>query len=119
VAEAVRKTMLTFTVNSLAQAAAVASLAAEAELLERVEATVKERTRVREALLADGWTVPPTEANFVWLRLGEQTADFAAACTAAGVSVRPFGGEGARVSVGEPEANDIFLAVARAFPHRT
>jgi histidinol-phosphate aminotransferase len=119
VAQAVRKTMLTFTVNSLAQAAAVASLAAEAELLERVEATVKERTRVREALLADGWRVPPTEANFVWLRLGDRTAEFAAACTAAGVSVRPFDGEGARVSVGEPEGNDIFLTVARAFPHRT
>src|ERR1700759_3048267 len=46
VAQAVRKTMLTFTVNSLAQAAAVASLAAEAELLERVEATVKERGQI-------------------------------------------------------------------------
>jgi histidinol-phosphate aminotransferase len=119
VAQAVRKTMLTFSVNSLAQAAAVASLAAEDELLERVEATVKERTRVREALLADGWTVPTSEANFVWLRLGEQTAGFAAACTAAGVSVRAFDGEGIRVSVGEPEANDLFLSVARAFPHRT
>jgi histidinol-phosphate aminotransferase len=115
----VRKTMLTFTVNSLAQAAAVASLAAEAELLERVEATVKERTRIREALLADGWAVPPTEANFVWLRLGDRTADFAAACTAAGVSVRAFDGEGTRVSVGETEANDLFLSVAHDFPHRT
>jgi histidinol-phosphate aminotransferase len=118
VAQAVRKTMLTFTVNSLAQVAAVASLAAEDELLERVEATVKERTRVREALLADGWTVPPSEANFVWLRLGEHTTDFATACHTAGVSVRPFAGEGARISIGEPEANDLFLAVARAFPHR-
>jgi histidinol-phosphate aminotransferase len=119
VAAAVRKTMLTFTVNSLAQVAAVASLAAEDELLERVEATVKERTRVREALLADGWTVPSSEANFVWLRLGEHTADFAAACHAAGVSVRPFAGEGARISIGEPEANDLILAVAHAFPHRS
>jgi histidinol-phosphate aminotransferase len=119
VAQAVRKTMLTFTVNSLAQAAAVASLAAEAELLERVEATVKERSRVHEALLADGWTVPASEANFVWLRLGGHTAAFATACTEAGVSVRPFAGEGARVSIGEPEANDLFLAVARAFPYRT
>ena len=118
VAQAARKTMLPFTVNSIAQAAAVASLAAEAELLERVEATVKERTRVREALIADGWTVPPTEANFVWLRLGEATADFAASCARAGVSVRPFDGEGARVSIAEPEANDTFLAAARAYPGR-
>ncbi|HEX2819202.1 MAG TPA: pyridoxal phosphate-dependent aminotransferase [Streptosporangiaceae bacterium] len=118
VAAAVRMTMLPFTVNSIAQAAAIASLAAEDELLERVELTVKERTRVREALVADGWRVPPTEANFVWLRLGEHTGAFAAACEAEGIAVRPFGAEGARVSIGDAEANDAFLAVARAFPHR-
>jgi histidinol-phosphate aminotransferase len=117
VADAVRKTMLTFSVNSVAQAAAIASLGAESELMERVETTVKERTRVREALIADGWTVPPTEANFVWLRLGEHTTPFARACERAGIAVRPFDGEGARVSLGTPEANDAFLAVAREFPH--
>jgi histidinol-phosphate aminotransferase len=118
VAAAVRKTMLTFTVSSIAQTAAIASLAAEAELLERVETVVKERDRVRSALLADGWTVPPAEANFVWLRLGEHTSPFAEACDRAGVSVRPFAGEGARVSIGTPAANDAFLAVAHAYPHR-
>jgi histidinol-phosphate aminotransferase len=118
VAAAARATMLPFTVNSIAQAAAVASLAAEDELLERVELTVKERTRVREALVADGWAVPPTEANFVWLRLGEHTAGFAAACAAEGIAVRPFASEGARVSIGDAEANDAFLAAARAYPHR-
>ena len=117
VADAVRKTMLTFSVNSVAQAAAVASLAAEAELLERVESVVKERDRVRSALLADGWTVPVTEANFVWLRLGEHTTAFAEACELAGIAVRPFAGEGARVSIGTPEANEAFLATAHAFPH--
>src|SRR5262249_31113298 len=66
VAAAVRTTMLTFSVNSLAQIAAIASLNAEAELFGRVETVVRERDRVRAALLADGWTVPPTEANFVW-----------------------------------------------------
>ena len=119
VAAAVRATMLPFTVNRLAQAAAIASLAAEAELLERVEFTVKERTRVREALLADGWTVPSTEANFVWLRLGEHTPAFAAACAEVGIAVRPFAAEGARISIGDPEANDALLKTARAFPHRT
>jgi histidinol-phosphate aminotransferase len=118
VAAAVRATMLPFSVNSIAQAAAIASLAAEDELFERVEFTVKERTRVREALVADGWAVPPTEANFVWLRLGEHTGTFAAACEADGIAVRPFAGEGARVSIGTAEANDDFLAIARAFPHR-
>jgi histidinol-phosphate aminotransferase len=118
VAEAVRKTMLPFTVNSVAQAAAIASLNAEDELLERVETIVKERDRVSEALRADGWTVPVSEANFVWLRLGDHTTRFAHACEAAGISVRPYAGEGARISIGTTAANDAFLAVASAFPHR-
>jgi histidinol-phosphate aminotransferase len=118
VAEAVRKTMLPFSVSSVAQAAAIASLNAENELLERVEAVVKERDRVCAALRADGWTVPDTEANFVWLRLGDDTTRFAEACEAAGIAVRPFTGEGARVSIGTSAANDAFLAIASAFPHR-
>jgi histidinol-phosphate aminotransferase len=115
VAAAARKTMLTFSVNAVAQAAAVASLAAEGELLDRVELVVAERDRVRSELLAMGWSVPATEANFVWLRLGAETADFANACGSAGISIRPFGGEGARVSIGEKEANDAFLEVAAAW----
>jgi histidinol-phosphate aminotransferase len=31
--------------------------------------------------------------------------------------VRPFAGEGARVSIGEDEANDRLLDLARTFPH--
>jgi len=118
VADAVRKTMLPFTVSSIAQAAAVASLNAEDELLERVESVVKERDRVSAALRADGWSVPDTEANFVWLHLGEHTTRFAQACEAEGIAVRPFAGEGARVSIGSSAANDAFLAMASAFPHR-
>ena len=53
--------------------------------------------------------MPETQANFVWLRLGERTLDFAAACEQAGVVVRPFAGEGVRVTIGETEANDLFL----------
>jgi histidinol-phosphate aminotransferase len=119
VAEAVRKAMLTFTVNSVAQAAAIASLQAEDELLERVETVVKERDRVTGALRADGWTVPETEANFVWLRLGDHTTRFALECEAVGIAVRPFAGEGVRVSIGSPAANDAFLEVARTFPERS
>jgi histidinol-phosphate aminotransferase len=118
VAGAVRKTMLPFAVNAIAQAAAIASLNAEGELLERVAVVVKERARVRDELLAQGWAVPPTEANFVWLRLAEDTQDFALACERAGVSVRTLGAEGARVSIGDHDENDAFLDVARAYPRR-
>jgi histidinol-phosphate aminotransferase len=115
VAAAVRSTMLPFTVNHIGQAAAIASLAAGDELAVRVESTVNERTRVRDELIAGGLTVPPAEANFVWLRLGDRTMEFAAACEAAGIAVRPFAGEGVRVSIGDPEANDAFLQVAKAW----
>lgn len=112
VAAAARKTMLTFSVNAVAQAAAIASLAAEGELLDRVEFVVAERDRVRSELLAMGWSVPPTEANFVWLRLGDDAVKFADACGSVGISIRPFAGDGARVSIGDKEANDAFLDVA-------
>ncbi|MFE4250853.1 histidinol-phosphate transaminase [Streptomyces sp. NPDC056910] len=115
VAAALRKTAVPFGVSQLAQDAAVASLRAEDELLGRVGSLVCERNRVVEALRAQGWTVPETHANFVWLRLGERTADFAAACEQAGVVVRPFAGEGMRATIAETEANDVFLNTAAAF----
>ncbi|MBM7167266.1 histidinol-phosphate transaminase [Streptomyces sp. G44] len=115
VAAALRKTAVPFGVSQLAQDAAVASLRAEDELMGRVGALVAERTRVVEALRGQGWTVPETQANFVWLRLGDRTNDFAAACERAGVVVRPFAGEGMRATIGETEANDVFLAAAEAF----
>jgi histidinol-phosphate aminotransferase len=112
IASAVRACALPFGVSSVAQAAAVASLEREAELLERVEGIVAERGRVVEALRAQGWPVPDAQGNFVWLPLGGRTVAFAAAAEEAGVMVRPFPGDGVRVSVGESAANDVLLAVA-------
>ncbi|MFI5729698.1 histidinol-phosphate transaminase [Kribbella sp. NPDC051587] len=112
VVTAIRKCALPFGVSYVAQAAALASLQAEDELLARVEDLVTERTRVVEALRAAGWRVPDTQTNFVWLDLGEATLDFTAAVQAEGVSIRPFPGDGVRVSIGEREANDLFLKVA-------
>ncbi|PYC67815.1 histidinol-phosphate transaminase [Streptomyces tateyamensis] len=115
VATALRKTAVPFGVSQLAQDAAVASLRAEDALLVRVQALVEERTRVSAALREQGWPLVESQANFVWLRLGERTVDFAAAAGAAGVIVRPFPGEGVRVTIGETAANDLFLSVAEAF----
>ena len=115
-AEALRKTATPFGVNHLAQVAAVASLEAKGELDERVRALVAERSRVVEALRAAGWDVPQSQANFVWFPLGERTPDFVAACEAVGLSVRPYGTDGVRVTIGEPEANDRLIEVAAAFP---
>ena len=115
VAVALRKVRTPFSVSSVAQAAAVAALDSAEELLATCAEVAKERVRVREELLAAGFVVPPTQANFVWLALGEQTRAFAEHCLDHKVVVRPFHPEGVRVTVSTPDENDTFLAAARSF----
>jgi histidinol-phosphate aminotransferase len=110
VAEAARKTFLPFGVSSVAQAAAVAALASEDEVRARCAAVVAERDRLTAALRERGMNVEDSQANFVWLPLGERAVEFAAALESRAVITRPFAGEGARVTVGSPEENDTFLA---------
>lgn len=118
VAAALRKTATPFGVNSLAQAAAVASLDAKQEMQERVDALVEERERVAEGLADQGWKLPPSDANFVWFPLGEESTAFAEACEAAGLMVRQYGDDGVRVTIGETEANTRLLEVAKEFGPR-
>jgi histidinol-phosphate aminotransferase len=115
VAAALRAVSLPFGVSGVAQAAAIASLEAEPALFERVDALVAERARVYAGLREAGWDVPEPQGNFVWFQLGDRTADFAAAADELGIVVRPFAGDGARVSIGEDEANDRLLELARSF----
>ena len=115
VAAALRQTQVPFGVSSVAQAAAIASLAAEDALLERVELLVAERTRVESALAEQGWRLAPSQANFVWLRLGDRLDEFVAACEAVNLAVRPYGQDGVRITIGETEANDRFLVVSADF----
>lgn len=117
IAEALRKTAIPFGVNSLAQVAAIASLEAFDELDIRVKELVSERARVVAALEKQGWEIPQTDANFVWFPVGERTAEFAAACQAAGLTVRPYGTDGVRATIAEREANDRLLEVTATFPH--
>lgn len=116
VAAQLRKACLPYSLSTVAQAAALAALKAQDQLLAQVDETVAERARVRQALLAAGWDIPRSEANFLWLRLGEASADFARSCARAGIHVRTFPGEGVRVSVGSQADNDAFLAAAVAWP---
>jgi histidinol-phosphate aminotransferase len=115
VATALRKVSSPFSVSTLAQAAAIAALDDAEALLASCAGVIEERVRVRDALLAAGYTVPPTQSNFVWLSLGERTAPFAAHCLDHKVVVRPFHPDGVRVTVTTPEENDVFLAAARSF----
>jgi histidinol-phosphate aminotransferase len=112
VATAVRKTQTPFSVSGLAQECAIAALGDDAEVVRRAALTVAERERVSARLEELGYDVAPSQANFLWLVLGEDAASLAERSAAAGVIVRPFPGEGVRLTVGLPEENEKFLGVA-------
>ncbi|SON59955.1 Putative phenylalanine aminotransferase [Mycobacterium simulans] len=112
---ALDKVYVPFTATSVSQAAAIASLDAADELLARTDAVVAERTRVSAELRAAGFTLPPSQANFVWLPLGPRTRDFVEQAANARIVVRPYGTDGVRVTIGAPEENDAFLRFARSW----
>jgi histidinol-phosphate aminotransferase len=109
---ALMKVHIPFSVNRIAQAAAIASLEARHELLDRTDNVIIERGRIRDALLAAGYRVPPSESNFVWLPLGARSVEFGEASAEAGVLVRPYATDGVRVTIGDPHENDQFLRFA-------
>ena len=55
------------------------------------------------------------KGNFVWLPLGEGSAEFANQCQEQALSVRLFVGVGVRVTIAEPQANDRLIAIAQGF----
>jgi histidinol-phosphate aminotransferase len=110
VAETVRKIVTTFSVSSIAQAAALAALDQSVEMRRRCDLVLAERPRVLEVVRKLGFDTPDTQANFVWLPAGDATPHIVATCDEHGVIVRGFGTEGIRVTIGTPEENDRFLA---------
>jgi histidinol-phosphate aminotransferase len=109
---ALGKVYVPFTASTISQAAAIASLQVVDELMARTDAVVAERRRVSAQLAGLGYEFPPSQANFVWLPLAEHTADFTHAAAEARVLVRPYGSDGARVTIGAPAENDAFLRFA-------
>ena len=110
---ALGKVYVPFTATSISQAAAIASLDAADELLARTDAVIAERARVTAALRDAGYTVPPSQANFVWLPLPGRAQEFANDSANSRVIVRPYGDDGVRVTVAAPHENDAFLAFAQ------
>ena len=113
VSAALRAVAIPFGVTNLAQQAALASLAAESEIEERITALVEQRDHVHSRLTEQGWDVPESQANFVWLRTGAKTQDAEEVFSRHGVIVRAFGDEGIRVSIGSPAGNQAFLVAAQ------
>ncbi|PZE29349.1 histidinol-phosphate transaminase [Curtobacterium sp. MCLR17_055] len=114
VLDAVRACAIPLSVTAQGQAAALASLEREAELLERVTEIATLRDRIVVELRAQGWDVPDAQGNFLWLPTGERTSTAAAAFEDAGIIVRAFPPEGIRISIGEHEAVETLLQTARS-----
>lgn len=107
-----------FAVSALAERAAVASIEHQEAVMARVRHIVAERERVTARLRELGYEFPSTYANFVWLPLGERTGEFVDLMNRNALSVRAFGSEGVRVSIGEVEANDRFLSLCELFAQK-
>jgi histidinol-phosphate aminotransferase len=107
----------TFSVSSVAQAAASAAIDDPMHVARVVSNNAAQAQIVGKGLAELGYRVIPTAANFLCCDVGEDAFGFANRLRDEGVSVRALGGWGApsciRVSIGTPEQNQVFLEVAR------
>jgi len=107
----------TFSVSSVAQAAALAAMDHKEYVDSVVENNAAQAQVVAQELSGLGYRVVPTWANFLYCNVREDAAALAARLRNEGVSVRPLGPWGApnciRVTIGTPEQNQFFLEAAR------
>ncbi len=103
----------TFSVSTVAQAAAMAALDDEHHIQKTLNNNAEQAGRLIAGLVELGYHPIPTWANFVYCELREDAAAVAKRLQAEGVIVRPLAPWGAptaiRVTIGTPEQNDIFL----------
>lgn len=113
----------TFSVSSVAQAAAVAALDDQAHIEGTVSNNAEQAQILGVGLSELGYRVVPTWANFLYCDLGEDAAAMAKRLRGEGISVRPLGGWGAptciRVTIGTPEQNAAFLNAMQRLDGRT
>jgi histidinol-phosphate aminotransferase len=112
----------TFSVSSVAQAAAMAALDDGGYIQRVVENNVLQSRVLSQELPGLGYRVVPTSANFLFCDVGEDAAAVANCLQDEGVAVRPLGQWGApnsiRVTIGTPEQNQAFLQAARLLGSR-
>ena len=112
---AARKILPPFPVSTLSVAAALAALGDDVHRAAIVAAVHTQRAQVGALLAEAGLPSFATEANFVWLPLGERSRELGALCAEAGVSTRVFDGEGLRISLGEPGLPEALSGVLPRF----
>ena len=103
----------TFSVSTVAQAAALAALDDEAHTRKTLDNNADQAERLTAALIELNYRPIPTWTNFLYCELGDDATAVAKRFQAEGVIVRPLGPWGAptaiRITIGTPEHNDIFL----------
>jgi histidinol-phosphate aminotransferase len=102
-------------IGIVAQAAAVAALKATKAMQENVARIIGERDRVLTELRRIGYSPPVSQANFIWLPLGEDSGRFVEHCFTDGVIVHEVADRGVRVSIGSFADNDCFLRSAHTW----
>ena len=113
---AVRKILPPFPVNALAEAAIPAALTDPAFRRRIVTTAVGQRAEVFAVLDRHGLPHSDSQANFVWLPLGERSDELGALCARLGMSTRVFTGEGIRISLGEPDVVPTLARALELFP---
>ena len=107
----------TYSVPSLAQAAAMAAIDDANHIQRVVESNAVQARYLMQELESLGYRVAPTAANFLYCDLGEDAAALANRLREQGVAVRPLGAWGAtncmRVTIGTPQQNRTFLEAVR------
>ena len=104
-AQAARRHQLPFGITAAATAAVHASLQAHSELLARIRTITHTRDSLREALARQGWTIPHSHANFLWLEDPGTIENTHRRLRRAGFHARAYPGEGLRLTV--PDTNTV------------
>ncbi len=104
-----RKTQIPFSVSEVAQVAAAASLGDQAEHRRRVEANEAGRHHMRGVLEERGLPHSESHANFVYLRIGDDSTAVSDEFMARGVIIRPMSQGWIRVTVGNDAENERFV----------
>ena len=103
----------TFSVSSIAQAAAVAAIEDRAHIAHTVANNSEQAQILGVGLSEMGFRVVPTWANFLYFDLGRDAVEVAERLRSEGISVRPLGAWGApnclRVTIGTAVQNRAFL----------
>jgi histidinol-phosphate aminotransferase len=112
-----RRMQDTYSVSSVAQAAALATLDDENHVARSVSHNAGQAQHLEAGLSNFGFRVVPTWANFLFCQLGQDAVAVSHRLREEGVSVRPLGAWGAptciRISIGTAQQNDKFLAAMR------